>query len=90
MAIGHRHISKFLTALKERIEKKTNLVPIRKGTKHLKVCFSYRPICLLYHAGKFLEKMILNNLNENIESNGGLSDNQFNLKKDRFTVHGLQ
>lgn len=48
-----------------------------------------RPICLLDVFGKLLEHLIRARLNEDIDDNGGLSDQQFGFREGRCTLDAV-
>lgn len=69
--------------------KKQRLVLIPKGNKPPGEPSSYRPICLLDTAGKVLERIIANRLEEFSEGTRGLSENQYGFRKMRSTVDAI-
>lgn len=67
----------------------SKLVLIRKGNKPPEAPSSYRPICLLNHAAKLLERMISNRLKLELENRGGLSSNQYGFRTGKSTTDAL-
>lgn len=65
------------------------LVLLPKGKKPPDEPSSYRPICLLDTAGKVLEKIICNRMEEFIDESRDLSENQFGFRKARSTVDAI-
>ncbi|CAH2228620.1 jg3750, partial [Pararge aegeria aegeria] len=71
--------------------KEGKLCLIRKEGRPLDSAPAYRPIVLLSETGKLLEKIIVNRLNEHIDSVGpGLSDAQFGFREGRSTLDALE
>lgn len=69
--------------------KKQRLVLLPKGNKPPDEPSSYRPICLLDTAGKVLERIICNRLEEYAEGVRGLSSSQYGFRKARSTVDAI-
>lgn len=65
------------------------LVLLKKPKKSESVPQAYRPLCLLNETAKLYERLINKRLQEEIESNGGLSDTQYGFRKGRSTVDAL-
>ena len=64
------------------------VLPIYKSDdKHL--IQNYRPISVLPFFSKIFEKIILNHLENFIESNNILYDNQFGFRKNHSTTHAI-
>jgi len=72
------------------IWKKQKLILIPKGKANPEDPSSFRPICLLDGAGKLLERLLGNRLEEAIVSSGGLAHNQYGFRKARSTVDAIQ
>ena len=70
--------------------KKQKLVLIPKGQKPPNEASSYRPICLLNTLGKIFEKIISNRLINFIDSNNGLSINQFGFRRNKSTIDAVK
>lgn len=70
--------------------KRQKLVLLPKGNKPLDEPSSYRPLCMIDTCGKLLESIICRRLEDCIESNSGLSDNQFGFRKGRSTVDAIK
>lgn len=49
----------------------------------------YRPLCMLNTMGKLLERLITNRLEKEIESKGGISENQYGFRKGRSTIDAV-
>lgn len=69
--------------------KKQRLVLLPKGNKPPDDPSSYRPICLLDTAGKVLERIIYNRLEQCTEGTRGLSPSQYGFRKARSTVDAI-
>lgn len=69
--------------------KKQILVLLRKGDKPLDKASSYRPLCLLNTAGKFLERLVLDRLEEELKDRGGFSSMQFGFVKGKSTLDAI-
>ena len=69
--------------------KKQKLVLLPKGNKPPDDPSSSRLICLLDTAGKVLERIIVNRLEEFYEGTRGLSQNQYGFRKARSTVDAI-
>lgn len=66
------------------------LVLLPKGLKNMKDPSAYRPLCMLDSAGKVLEKIICNRLEEAKERAGGLAQNQYGFRKARSTTDAIK
>lgn len=69
--------------------KRQKLILLPKGGKPPDDPSSFRPICLLDTAGKVLERIISNRLEEYTEGAQGLSPNQYGFRKARSTVEAI-
>lgn len=69
--------------------KRAKLVLLKKKEGNIADPKIYRPICLLNEAGKLLEKVIANRLNEHIAESGCLSDDQFGFRRGRSTMDAI-
>lgn len=65
------------------------LVLLPKGNKPPEDPSSYRPICLLDTAGKVLERIICNRMEEFSEGDQGLSQSQYGFRKARSTTDAI-
>lgn len=70
--------------------KQQRLVLLPKGKKPPNEPSSYRPICLLDTAGKVLERILCNRLEDYTEGPCGLSDKQFGFRKSRSTIDAIE
>lgn len=68
--------------------KVSRLVLLQKPSKPDEEASSYRPICLLNEGGKLFERLVVNRIN-NLESNEGLSPNQFGFRAKRSTINAI-
>lgn len=66
------------------------LVLLPKGQKPPEEPSSYRPICLLDTAGKVLERLICNRLEEALENNGGLAEHQYGFRRAHSTLDAIK
>jgi len=69
--------------------KQQRLVLLPKGKKPPDEPSSYRPICLLDTAGKVLERIVCDRLEDVTEGPSGLCDMQFGFRKSRSTVDAI-
>lgn len=69
--------------------KRQRLVLLPKPGKPPGEPSSYRPLCMLDTIGKVLERIILNRLTPLLESEGGLSHQQFGFRKARSTLDAV-
>lgn len=69
--------------------KRQRLVLIPKGDKPPEEPSSYRPLCMLDTAGKVLERIICNRLEQYSEGGSGLSERQFGFRKQRSTIDAI-
>jgi len=65
--------------------KHARLVLLRKGDKPIGEPASYRPLCLLNDIGKLLESLLTSRLEVHMETQGGLSSNQFGFRRGLST-----
>lgn len=70
--------------------KRQRLVLIPKAKKLSEDASSYRPICMLDSAGKILERIICDRLEEAIADSGGLAQHQYGFRKARSTIDAIQ
>lgn len=69
--------------------KQQKLLLLQKGYKPLENPSSYRPLCLLDTAGKFLERLLVNRLKKSLSQLGGFSPLQFGFINGRSTTDGI-
>lgn len=72
--------------------KRARLVLIRKGPdKPIDQPSSFRPICMLDHSGKILERLLLQRLESHLDAHGGRrrSSNQFGFRKGVSTESAI-
>ncbi|CAB0030692.1 unnamed protein product [Trichogramma brassicae] len=70
--------------------KMQRLVLLPKGDKPPEEPSSYRPLCMLNTAGKILERIICNRIEEHTETETGLSEMQFGFRKSRSTIDAIR
>jgi len=70
--------------------KEQKLVLLPKGDKPPEEPSSYRPICLLDTAGKILERIICDRLQEAIVRAGNLAEHQYGFRKARSTLDAIK
>ncbi|CAB0043481.1 unnamed protein product, partial [Trichogramma brassicae] len=70
--------------------KRQRLVLIPKPGKPPDEPTSYRPLCMLDTAGKILEKIICDRLEDFTERPGGLSERQYGFQKGRSTIDAIE
>lgn len=64
--------------------KKARLMLLHKGPdKPVENASSFRLLCMLDTAGKLFERILLQGLNDHLDSAGGLSPNQFGFRRGR-------
>lgn len=87
-------LSMFNDALKQgtfpSVWKKGKLVLLDKGKKDEMGKMTYRPICLLNVMGKVLEQLIKVRLGNEINSKGGLSENQYGFREGKSTIDAVK
>ena len=71
------------------IWKQSVIIPILKQGKPKSSIASYRPIALISHAGKIMEKILLKRLLHYCEKNGIIPVNQAGFRKGRCTTDHL-
>lgn len=71
------------------IWKTARLVLVEKPKKAGQPMATYRPLCLIDVAGKVLEALVRDRLNEEVETNGLLDDKQYGFRKGRSTLDPL-
>lgn len=59
---------------------------LSKAKKPSKVPSAYRPICLIYTAGKVLERIVFDRINTYPETHQEHSEKQFEFRKTRSSV----
>lgn len=69
--------------------KRQKLVLLPKSNKPLDDPSSYRPLCMIDTSGKLLESIICRRIEVCVESNSGLSENQFGFRKAKSTVDAI-
>jgi len=70
--------------------KRARLVLLHKGQeKPITNPSSFRPLCMLDTAGKLLERIVLQRLNDHLDRTGGLSPNQFGFRKGKSTEDAI-
>ncbi|KAI5730899.1 hypothetical protein M8J77_001764 [Diaphorina citri] len=69
--------------------KKAKLVLIEKPKKSADTETSFRPICLLDGLSKVYERLIKKRLEDEIETNGGLSPQQFGFRSGKSTIDAM-
>ncbi|CAB0039103.1 unnamed protein product [Trichogramma brassicae] len=70
--------------------KRQRLVLLPKPGKPPDEPSSYRPLCMLDTAGKFLERIICDRLEAFTERPGGLSERQYGFRKGRSTIDAIE
>lgn len=70
--------------------KKQRLVLLPKGKKPPEEPSSYRPLCMLDTAGKILERIVSDRLEEAVESSGGLALYQHGFRKNHSTIDAVK
>lgn len=63
------------------------LVLLPKSQNTREIVTSYRPICVLDVEGKLYEALIAGRLEEEVHRTDGLSNNQYEFRRTRQTIH---